>query len=516
MTTPALTPAQSLLSVTDLSVSFGDFAAVKGVSLTIRKGETVALVGESGSGKSTLALSILKLQKNARLKGQIKLGETDILSAPESTLRHIRGGKIGIIFQEPMTSLNPLHTIGNQVTEVLCLHKGLTGKKAHARTLELLKMAGLPNAAAKIKAYPHELSGGQRQRVMIAMALAAEPDLLIADEPTTALDVTIQKQILELLKDLQKRLGLAILFISHDLNLVKQIATTTHVMKDGKIVESGSTKDIMSHPQNPYTVKLVNSKPKGNPVPPPATAPILIDGKGLTVKYGNFTALDDVNIAITKGSTLGLVGESGSGKTTLGLALLDLLSRQSGKVMYMGSEIRHMRPLRGNMQIVFQDPYSSLNPRMSAEQIISEGLEIYERGLSNSIRRQKVIEVLEKVGLPASALSRYPHEFSGGQRQRIAISRALILKPDFIVLDEPTSALDVTVQVQIVELLQSLKNSFNLSYLLITHDIRIIKALADYICVMKDGKIIERGLAKDILESPAKDYTKTLIKAALL
>jgi len=516
MTTPAFTSASPLLSVTDLSVSFGDFAAVNGVSFTIKKGEITALVGESGSGKSTVALSILKLQSNARLKGQIKLEGTDILSAPEATLRHIRGGKIGIIFQEPMTSLNPLHTIGNQVAEVLCLHKGLTGKKAHARTLELLKMAGLENAAAKIKAYPHELSGGQRQRVMIAMALAAEPDLLIADEPTTALDVTIQKQILELLKDLQKRLGLAILFISHDLNLVKQIATTTHVMKDGKIVESGSTKDIMTHPQNPYTVKLVSSKPEGKPTPPPATAPVLIDGKDLTVKYGNFTALDDVNIAITKGSTVGLVGESGSGKTTLGLALLDLIKKQSGKVMYMGSEIRRMRPLRKNMQIVFQDPYSSLNPRMSAEQIIGEGLEIYERGLSKSARRQKVLEVLDKVGLPASALSRYPHEFSGGQRQRIAISRALILKPDFIVLDEPTSALDVTVQIQIVELLQSLKNSFNLSYLLITHDIRIIKALADYICVMKDGKIIERGLAKDILGTPAKDYTKTLIKAALI
>ncbi len=502
-----------LLNVRDLEVSFADTKAVKGISFYINQGETLGLVGESGSGKSVTAMTILKLL-NANTSGEIKLNDKeDLLTVSAKRLREIRGSKIAMIFQEPMVSLNPLHSIGTQIMEVLALHKHLTGSKARTKTIELLKTVGFTEAESRINAFPHQLSGGQRQRVMIAMALAGEPDLLIADEPTTALDVTIQAQIIKLLKDLQKRTGMAILFISHDLNIVRKIASRIAVMKEGKIVETGTSEDIFAHPKNPYTTRLVNSIPKGLPPDFDASSPVLLSGRYITVEYNKNKVLKEVSIEIHKGSCVGLVGESGSGKTTLGMALLELV-KSEGRRYFLGQEIKKIQPLRQYLQIVFQDPYSSLNPRMNIAQIVGEGLEIYEKGLTQAQRQEKILDILAKTGLPSDAIFRYPHEFSGGQRQRIAIARALILKPKFIVLDEPTSALDVSVQVQIVELLRNLKKEFNLSFLLISHDMKIIKALADYIAVMKDGRIIETGTNKDIFTAPEKEYTKTLISAA--
>ncbi|MBR7158442.1 MAG: ABC transporter ATP-binding protein [Alphaproteobacteria bacterium] len=504
---------KELLNINNLQINFGTFCAVKGISLAIKSGETVALVGESGSGKSVTAMSILRLLK-ADISGNIILnGNEDLLSVSQKRLEEIRGGKIAMIFQEPMVSLNPLHTIGKQIMEVLAIHKQLSGKRAKEKAIELLKTVGFSEAQKRIDAFPHQLSGGQRQRVMIAMALAGEPDLLIADEPTTALDVTIQAQIITLLKDIQKRTGMAILFISHDLNLVRNIASRIAVMKEGKIVEEGTTEDIFKSPKASYTIKLLNSTPKGEPEAFNPKSPILLSGKDISAEYSKNKILNEVSLAIHKGSCVGLVGESGSGKTTLGMAVLKLV-KAKGDLSFQDLPVKDIRPLRKNLQIVFQDPYSSLNPRMNIEQIVGEGLKIYEKGLKKDELQAKVLDILAKTGLPKDALYRYPHEFSGGQRQRIAIARALILRPDFIVLDEPTSALDVSVQAQIVDLLRNLKKEFNLSFLLISHDMKIIKALADYVAVMKDGRIIEAGMNKDIFTAPKEEYTKSLISAA--
>lgn len=501
---------ENILKVENLRISFGSFEAVKNISFNINKGETLALVGESGSGKSVTAMTILKLLK-ARTSGKIILSEReDLLKVSEKRLEKIRGSRISMIFQEPMVSLNPLHSIGKQIMEVLAIHKNLYGKRAKAKTVSLLKTAGFRDAKNRISSFPHQLSGGERQRVMIAMALAGDPDLLIADEPTTALDVTIQAQIIDLLKKIQRKTGMSILFISHDLNLVRHIASRIIVMKSGEIIEEGSTREIFDNPQEEYTIKLINSKPKDYTGGFNENKEVLISGDNIKVTYGRNKVLEDVSISIQEGSCVGLVGESGSGKTSLGLALLNLIKRE-GNFYYKGEKIKNIRPLRRHLQIVFQDPYSALNPRMNIEQLIGEGIRVYEKGLSKEKIRDKVLDILKKVDLPEDSINRYPHEFSGGQRQRIAIARALILHPSFIVLDEPTSSLDVSVQVQIVELLRNLKKEFNLSFLLISHDMKVIRSLSDYVIVMKEGKIIETGTNRDIFTSPKEEYTKSLI-----
>ncbi len=526
-----------LIEVRDLCVDFRSAKrithAVRHISFDIKPGETVALVGESGSGKTVSALSIMRLLPYPAAShpgGEIFFkGEDDLLKVRGRKLRQYRGNAISMIFQEPMSSLNPLHSIERQVGEVLELHRGLSGEAARKIVLDLLHKVGIKDPEQRLESYPHQLSGGQRQRVMIAMALANEPDLLIADEPTTALDVTIQAQILELLKTLQKEMGMALLLITHDLGIVRKMADRTCVMKNGEIVEKGDTLEIFNDPQHEYTKHLLNAEPKGEPPEDDENATTIIETKDLKVwfpiKRGFFRktvdhvkAVNGVSLKLREQQTLGIVGESGSGKTTLGLAILRLISSQ-GPISYIGErideyQIKDMRPLRRDMQIVFQDPYGSLSPRLSINQIIEEGLIIQQPDLTKAERRDRVSFELEEVGLDPSAQDRYPHEFSGGQRQRIAIARAMVLEPKFVMLDEPTSALDVSVQAQIVELLLKLQEKHKLSYLFISHDLRVVRALANHVIVMRNGIAVEEGPAKQIFDDPQIDYTKALMAAA--
>ena len=523
----------SVLSVENLNIRFRQdgrlIHAVKNVSFSVGKGETVALVGESGSGKSVTALSTVALLPDAaQVDGSITYTGTQMVGAPEPALRRIRGNDISFIFQEPMTSLNPLHTIERQLGESLSLHQGLTGAAARSRIIELLTKVGIRDAETRLSAYPHQLSGGQRQRVMIAMALANGPELLIADEPTTALDVTIQAQILDLLADLKAREGLSLLFITHDLGIVRRIADRVCVMKDGEIVEQGPAAEIFAHPQHPYTQKLLAAEPKGRAEPLAPAAPEVVRADHLRVWFpiqtgllrrvtGHVKAVNDASLSVRAGETLGVVGESGSGKTTLALALLRLINSE-GKIAFQGREIADltggaMRDLRRDMQIVFQDPFGSLSPRMTVEEIIAEGLGVHgvEPGRN---RRDMVAEIMGEVGLDPAAMGRYPHEFSGGQRQRIAIARAMILRPKLVVLDEPTSALDMTVQVQIVDLLRDLQRKWGLAYIFISHDLRVVRALSHKVIVMKNGDVVEAGAAQAVFDAPQSDYTRTLMKAA--
>ena len=529
-------PYERLLEVKELSVAFRQgervTLAVDRISFSVRRGETVALVGESGSGKSVTALSVLKLLPYPSAHhptGSIHFKGQELLSLSEPEIRHVRGNDITIIFQEPMTSLNPLHTVEKQIGESLLLHQGLTGPPARARTLELLRQVGIPAPETRLASYPHQLSGGQRQRVMIALALANEPDLLIADEPTTALDVTVQAQILALLKELQRRLGMAMLFITHDLGIVRKIADTVCVMKSGSIVERGVVEEVFAAPQHPYTRALLAAEPRPDPAPMCPTAPMVIETNDLKVWFpikrgvmrrvvGHIKAVDGISIAVRQGETLGIVGESGSGKTTLGLAILRLISSE-GPIVFLGSPIsgltfRKMRPFRRHMQIVFQDPYGSLSPRMSVSDIVGEGLGVHAPTLSRQEREQRVVAALREVGLDPETRFRYPHEFSGGQRQRIALARAVVLEPSFIVLDEPTSALDMLIQAQMVELLRDLQKRCNLTYLFISHDLRVVAALASRLVVMRHGKIMEEGPAAELFADPRSDYTRALFAAA--
>jgi microcin C transport system ATP-binding protein len=525
-----------LLTVEDLSVAFRqggkDTLAVDSISFDVKAGETVALVGESGSGKSVSALSILKLLPYPAAhhpSGRILFKGQDLLAAGEAQMRAVRGDDITMVFQEPMTSLNPLHTVEQQVGEILKLHRGLSDRDARARTLELLELVGIREAGSRLGAYPHQLSGGQRQRVMIAMALANEPDLFIADEPTTALDVTVQAQILKLLADLKTRLGMAMLFITHDLGIVRKIAERVCVMTNGKIVEQGPVAEVFSNPRHPYTQKLLAAEPKGRANPVPAGAPVVVEAGPVKVWFpirrgflrrtvGHIKAVDGVSLRVREGETVGVVGESGSGKTTLGLAILRLTA-SDGPIVVLGKRIdglrsRAVRPLRKNMQVVFQDPYGSLSPRLSVAEIVAEGLLVQNKGLDYRARREIVAKALTDVGLDPAAMDRYPHEFSGGQRQRIAIARAMALDPKFIMLDEPTSALDMSVQAQIVELLRDLQKRRNLAYMFISHDLKVVRALANHVLVMQDGRIVEEGPAERIFAAPQADYTRALFAAA--
>ncbi|MEW6641455.1 MAG: ABC transporter ATP-binding protein [Pseudomonadota bacterium] len=527
---------QPLLDVRDLSVAFhrGDDAAVAvdRVSFEIRRGECVALVGESGSGKSVSALSVLKLLPYPAAfhpSGSIRFKGQDLLTLPDNEMRGIRGNDISIVFQEPMTSLNPLHTIEAQIGEVLSLHNGLRGAAARARIVELLTQVGIPEPETRLGSYPHQLSGGQRQRVMIAMALANEPDLLIADEPTTALDVTVQAQILKLLADIRARLGMSLLFITHDLGIVRRIADVVCVMHNGKIVEKGPVEQVFASPQHPYTRALLAAEPKPDPAPPRPQAPVVIAADDLKVWFpikrglmrrtvGQIKAVDGVRLAVRQGETLGVVGESGSGKTTLGLALLRLISSQ-GPIVFLGKDIqglrfKEMRPFRRDMQIVFQDPFGSLSPRMSVADIIAEGLSVHQPALTRDEREVRVVKALHDVGLDPETRFRYPHEFSGGQRQRIGIARAVVLEPSFVVLDEPTSALDMLFQSQMVELLRDLQRKRDLTYLFISHDLRVVASLASHLIVMRQGRIVEEGPAARLFKAPQTDYTRALFAAA--
>ena len=528
-------PNRALLDIRDLSVAFGangEMTAVDRASFRIGKGETVALVGESGSGKTVSALSILRLlpyPAASHPSGEIWFEGKDLLQLKTPQLQSIRGDRISMIFQEPMTSLNPLHTIERQVGEILKLHRHMDDKSARARVLELLEKVGVREPEKRLGAFPHQLSGGQRQRVMIAMALANEPDLLIADEPTTALDVTIQAQILELLRQLQREMGMAMLLITHDLGIVRKMAERVYIMQGGKIVEEGRTEEIFTAPRHPYTRQLLAAEPKGLPPTANDAAPVVVETDDLKVwfpiKKGALRrtvdyvkAVDGLSLKLRAGQTLGVVGESGSGKTTLGLAILRLISSQ-GPIAYVGKRIdgltaREMRPLRKEMQIVFQDPFGSLSPRMSIGQIIGEGLTIQAPELTPEQRRARVTAALKEVGLDPSAQDRYPHEFSGGQRQRIAIARAMVLQPKFVMLDEPTSALDMSVQAQIVDLLRALQEKRNLAYLFISHDLKVIRALCNYVIVMKNGKVVEEGPAAEVFANPKEDYTRALLAAA--
>ena len=528
---------EPLLSIKDLSVTFqvpgDDVDAVRGVSFDIAAGETLALVGESGSGKSVTALSILQLLPYPvafHPSGSIIFKDEELIGANGDRLQRVRGGQIAMIFQEPMTSLNPLHSIEKQIGEALILHKGLAAKACRDRVLDLLDLVGVHNAAQRMSAYPHELSGGQRQRVMIAMALANEPDLLIADEPTTALDVTLQAQILELLAKLQRKLGMAVLFITHDLAVVEKIADRVCVMNEGKIVETGEIKSLFKKPKHAYTKKLLDAEPKGIKTPTKKGAPVVLEGDGIKVWFpikkgvmrrtvDHVRAVDGISLKIREGETVGVVGESGSGKTTLGMALLRLQSSE-GAIQFFGRDLqglknKEIRPLRREMQVVFQDPFGSLSPRMSVGQIIEEGLLVHGIGDGSREREQLVIDVLEEVDLDPDSLNRYPHEFSGGQRQRIAIARAMVLRPRFVVLDEPTSALDRSVQAQIVDLLRQLQTRHKLAYLFISHDLKVVRALSDHVIVMRAGKVVEEGSVQTIFDAPKEPYTRALMAAAL-
>jgi len=533
----------SLLEVRDLSVTFGGWRgappveAVKRVSFSLDRGETLALVGESGSGKSVTALSILQLLPYPAAahtpESSIRFAGEELVGAAPARLREIRGNRIAMVFQEPMTSLNPLHTLEKQIAETLLIHKHMSASAARARTLELLRLVGLRDAEERLGAYPHQLSGGQRQRVMIAMAIANEPDILIADEPTTALDVTIQAQILELMRDLKDRLGMALLLITHDLSIVRHMAERVCVMTQGEIVESGPTREIFARPQHAYTQRLLAAEPKGRVPPADPAAPVLVEGNDVKVWFpirrgvlrritGYVKAVDGVSLKVRAGSTLGVVGESGSGKTTLGLTLLRLLDAQAemgGGIRFDGHDIAHerqkrLRPLRREMQVVFQDPYSSLSPRLSIAQIVGEGLRVHNLSAGEAERRRLIEETLAEVGLDPAAAERYPHEFSGGQRQRVAIARALVLKPRFLVLDEPTSALDMSVQAQIVDLLRELQARYGLAYLFISHDLKVVRALSHEILVMKDGEIVEAGSTERVMTAPEHPYTRALMAAA--
>ena len=523
---------QPLLDIRDLSVAFGKSLAVDRVSFSIRRGQCVALVGEYGSGKSVSALSILKLlpyPSASHPSGTIHFKGRELLRADDREMREVRGNDISIIFQEPMTSLNPLHTIEAQIGEILSLHQGIGGSMARARTLELLTQVGIPDPETRLGSYPHQLSGGQRQRVMIAMALANEPDLLIADEPTTALDVTVQAQILALLADIRQRLGMSLLFITHDLGIVRRIADTVCVMNKGKIVEQGPVEQVFTAPKHPYTRDLLAAEPKPDPAPPRPTAPVVVQTDDLKVWFpikrgflrstvGHIKAVDGVSIAVRKGETLGVVGESGSGKTTLGLALMRLIS-SDGPIVFLGKNIQGLRfkemlPLRSDMQIVFQDPFGSLSPRMSVGDIIAEGLTVHQRQLSDEERDARVVKAMTDVGLDPELRVRYPHEFSGGQRQRISIARAAVLEPNFVVLDEPTSALDMLFQAQMVDLLRELQRKRDLTYMFISHDLRVVASLASHLIVMRHGKVVEEGPAAELFKNPKSDYTRALFAAA--
>jgi microcin C transport system ATP-binding protein len=534
--TGSANPSPPLLEVADLAVTFGAgeqaVPAVDGASFTLAKGETMALVGESGSGKTVTALSILQLLPYPRARhprGSIRFLGEELIGARPERLRQIRGNRIAMVFQEPMTSLNPLHRVERQIGEVLRLHKHLPENLARERILELLHLVGLPEAERRLGAFPHELSGGQRQRVMIAMALANEPDLLIADEPTTALDVTIQAQILALLKALQAKLGMAQLLITHDLNIVRKMAASVCVMTGGHIVEQGEVAEVFVRPKDAYTRRLLAAEPKGRPAVAPSDAPLLAETSGLKVWFpikkgvlrrvvDHVKAVDGVSFHLRQGHTLGVVGESGSGKTTLGLAFLRLVASR-GEIRFAGKPIQGMgasalRPLRRAMQIVFQDPFGSLSPRLSIAEIVGEGLAVHAAEATPDERDARVVEALGEVGLDPESRFRYPHEFSGGQRQRVAIARALVLKPSLIVLDEPTSALDMSVQAQIVDLLRALQLRHRLAYIFISHDLRVIRALADEVLVMKDGRIVEQGAADVLFERPKEAYTRALLAAA--
>jgi microcin C transport system ATP-binding protein len=527
---------QPLLHVRDLSVAFhqpsGTSVAVDRISFEIKRGECVALVGESGSGKSVSALSILKLlpyPTASHPTGSIHFKGHELLTMSEREIRGIRGNDISIIFQEPMTSLNPLHTIESQIGEILQLHSGVRGAMARARTLELLTQVGIPDPETRLSSYPHQLSGGQRQRVMIAMALANEPDLLIADEPTTALDVTVQAQILTLLAEIRARLGMSLLFITHDLGIVRRIADVVCVMNGGKIVEQGPVEQVFTAPKHPYTRDLLAAEPKPDPAPPRPESPVVISTDGLKVWFpikrgllrntvGHIKAVDGVSLSVRQGETLGVVGESGSGKTTLGLALLRLIS-SDGPIVFLGKDIqglrfKAMRPFRRDMQIVFQDPFGALSPRMSVGDIIAEGLTVHQRALSEDEREARVIKALKDVGLDPATRFRYPHEFSGGQRQRISIARAVVLEPNFVVLDEPTSALDMLLQAQMVDLLRELQRKRDLTYMFISHDLRVVASLASHLIVMRHGKVVEEGAAAELFKNPKSDYTRALFAAA--
>jgi len=527
---------QRLLEVDDLAVQFrtaqASTDAVKGVSFHIDQGETLALVGESGSGKSVTALSILQLLPYPTAhhpRGSIRFKGEELVGAPPDTLSRIRGNEIGMIFQEPMTSLNPLHRVHKQIGEVLKLHHGLEGNAATDRTVELLDLVGIRDPEKRLESWPHQLSGGQRQRVMIAMALANEPDLLIADEPTTALDVTIQAQILQLLGDLQKRLGMSMLLITHDLSIVEKISHRVCVMRQGEIVEHGNTASLFSQPKHDYTRHLLDAEPAAKPVEAPKQETPLIEAKELRVWFpikrgvlrrtvDHIKAVDDISFSLDRGRTVGVVGESGSGKTTLALALLRLVSSK-GEITFDGSDVQSMKgdnlkTLRRRMQIVFQDPYGSLSPRMTVASIIAEGLEAHDLVTNDIEREQMVIQALEQVEMSPDIRYRYPHEFSGGQRQRIAIARAVILQPELIMLDEPTSALDRSVQAQVLELLQRLQAENGLSYLFISHDLKVVRAMADDLIVMRLGKVMEQGPAQAIFDNPQNAYTRALMGAA--
>jgi microcin C transport system ATP-binding protein len=527
---------QPLLDIRDLSVAFrhrgGSSVAVDRISFDIKRSECVALVGESGSGKSVSALSVLKLlpyPAASHPSGSIRFRGRELLSLSENEIRSIRGNDISIIFQEPMTSLNPLHTIEDQIVEILQLHGNVGGSMARARTLELLTQVGIPEPETRLKSYPHQLSGGQRQRVMIAMALANEPDLLIADEPTTALDVTVQAQILTLLAEIRARLGMSLLFITHDLGIVRRIADRVCVMNGGKIVEQGPVEQVFTAPKHPYTKALLAAEPKPDPAPPRPNAPVVMSADSLKVWFpikrgflrrtvGHIKAVDGVSLAVRKGETLGVVGESGSGKTTLGLALLRLIS-SDGLIVFLGNNIQGLRfkqllPFRRDMQIVFQDPFGALSPRMSVGDIVAEGLTVHQKALSQEEREERVVKALEDVGLDPETRFRYPHEFSGGQRQRISIARAVVLEPNFVVLDEPTSALDMLFQAQMVDLLRELQRRRDLTYMFISHDLRVVASLASHLIVMRQGKVVEEGPALELFRNPQSDYTRALFAAA--
>ncbi len=523
-----------LLAIENLSVNFGPSRVVDRVSFEIGKHEKFGLVGESGSGKSVTALSILRLVEGASYEGAIRFEGENLLAKSERALRGIRGKDIAMIFQEPMTALDPLYTVGNQIGEVLELHEGLRAKAARARTIELLARTGIPNPERRVDSFPHQLSGGQRQRAMIAMALACRPKLLIADEPTTALDVTIQAQILTLLDELQAELGMALLFITHDLNLVRRFTHRVGVMEKGHLVEQGETREVFAAPRHPYTVKLINSRPQRAVQPVAPDAPVLAAAKDVEVTFTSqrgwfkkevFVAVRSATLELRRGETLGIVGESGSGKTTLGMALLALQPIAAGSISLEGRRIDNaerpaLRAMRRRMQVVFQDPYGSLSPRMTIEQIVGEGLELHQPDLSRGQRRGRIVEMLAEVGLAdehiPGLLSRYPHEFSGGQRQRIAIARAVILGPEVLVLDEPTSALDVSVQQQVLRLLGHLQAKYGMSYIFISHDLAVVRAMAHRVLVMMDGVIVEEGEAEALFAAPREDYARTLLAAAQL
>ena len=529
---------QPVIDARKLAVTFkvehGEVEAVKDVSFQLHRGETVAIVGESGSGKSVTARAIMGLlTKRAKVsdKATIAYNGRDMLKFSTHERRLLRGDRLSMIFQEPMSSLNPIYTISAQIIETIRAHKRVSRREAEAKALELLKQVQIPDPESRLKQYPHQLSGGQRQRVMIAMALANNPDVLIADEPTTALDVTVQAQILNLIRDLQQKLGMAVILITHDLTVVKQFSDYVYVMQHGEVCEHNTTTALFKNPTHPYTRRLLASEPKGSANPLPANSPVLLEGKGVRVSFmlkrGGFfkpdmhelVAVDSLDIMLRKHETLGLVGESGSGKTTFGQALIRLNSMDRGEVSFGGVPIQdktraEMRPFRSRMQIVFQDPFSSLNPRMSIGQIIEEGLVVNQLGVTRKERQERVRDALEAAGMPGNILSRFPHEFSGGQRQRIAIARAIALEPEFILLDEPTSALDLSVQAQIIDLLRKLQDERGLSYLFISHDLKVVRALCHRIVVMQHGKIVEEGTVTEVLSAPKTDYTERLVRAA--